>query len=41
MFKNGVKEGKGIFRWHDGKIYEGDFKNGFMHGKGIFSRGDD
>ena len=27
-WKEGQKNGKGIFYWADGSIYEGEFKNG-------------
>jgi hypothetical protein len=32
--KAGVKEGKGIFKTIDGKIYEGGWSNNKIHGKG-------
>lgn len=36
MFDNNNFDGKGIFKWRDGRIYEGDWKNGKMHGYGIY-----
>lgn len=27
--------GQGIFKWYDGKIYEGEFERGELHGNGI------
>ena len=41
QFKNGVREGKGIYYYANGAKYEGDFKNGFAEGKGnmIYSSG--
>lgn len=26
--------GRGVFKWNDGKIYEGEFKRNKMHGQG-------
>ena len=34
--KKGKKQGKGIYVWHDGSTYEGDFKNDSRHGNGYF-----
>ena len=33
--KNG-KSGKGIYKWHDGSTYEGDFEEDLRHGNGLF-----
>lgn len=33
---NGVKEGKGMFKWADGATYTGEFKNNDMHGQGVY-----
>ena len=35
--KKGRKHGKGIYIWHDGSTYEGDFKNDARHGNGLFN----
>ena len=35
-WKNGLREGKGIYYFNDGDRYEGDFKNDKREGKGIF-----
>ena len=35
-WKNGHKEGKGIYYFNNGNRYEGDWKNGQKEGKGIF-----
>ena len=32
---NGIREGKGIYYWNTGEIYEGEWKNDKMEGKGI------
>jgi hypothetical protein len=32
----GRKHGKGIYTWHDGSTYEGDFKNDARNGNGLF-----
>ncbi len=32
FFVNGLKNGKGIFKWKDGSIYEGEFKNNNIEG---------
>ena len=37
--KNGKKSGKGIYKWHDGSTYEGDFEEDLRHGNGHFSSG--
>ena len=34
--KTGKKNGRGIYRWHDGSIYEGDYRNDMRHGEGRF-----
>ncbi|VHV72180.1 MORN repeat-containing protein [Clostridioides difficile] len=34
-WKNGKKDGKGIYKWSDGCIYAGEFKGGKMEGYGI------
>jgi len=34
--KNGKKQGKGLYKWHDGSSYEGDFDNDLRHGNGFF-----
>ena len=34
--KKGKKNGKGIYVWHDGSTYEGDFKEDSRHGNGYF-----
>lgn len=34
--KKGKKHGKGIYVWHDGSTYEGDFRNDSRHGNGYF-----
>ena len=26
--------GRGVFKWYDGKIYEGEFKRNKLHGNG-------
>lgn len=32
---NGIKDDdKAIFKWANGKVYEGPFKNGYMEGMG-------
>lgn len=31
-----MQEGKGIFKWNDGRVYEGDFSRGKIHGKGKY-----
>ena len=35
IWKNNLKEGKGIFYYNNGR-YEGELKNGKMEGKGIY-----
>ena len=37
---NDVKEGFGIFRWPDGKRFEGNWLKGKQHGQGIYFSGD-
>lgn len=32
MYKNGLKEGKGVLVKNNGTTYEGDFQNDFEHG---------
>jgi len=32
--KSGIREGKGVFKSSDGKIYEGGWNNNKMHGRG-------
>ena len=27
--------GNGVFKWNDGKVYEGQFDRGEMHGNGV------
>ena len=34
--KDGKKHGKGIYRWNDGSVYEGDYRNDQRHGMGRF-----
>ena len=34
--KKGKKNGKGIYKWHDGSTYEGDFEDDLRHGNGSF-----
>jgi hypothetical protein len=34
--KKGMKNGKGIYKWHDGSTYEGDFEEDLRHGNGHF-----
>jgi len=34
-WKNGKKEGKGIYYYNNGNRYEGDWKNDLREGKGI------
>ena len=36
FFKNNNIEGKGIMKWKNGNVYEGDMKNGKMNGVGRF-----
>ena len=39
-FKNGIKEGKGIYKFNSselkGDVYEGEFKSGVFEGKGTY-----
>ena len=35
-FKNGLRHGKGIYKWTVGSSYDGDFKNGKKEGNGIY-----
>ena len=37
--KDGKKNGKGIYRWLNGSIYEGEYKNDMRHGKRPFHVG--
>jgi hypothetical protein len=32
--------GKGLFIWHDDRLYLGGFKNNMMHGEGTYTWGD-
>ena len=34
-FKNGLRDGKGIFYTDDGSVYDGEYKNDIREGKGI------
>jgi len=34
--KSGKKNGKGIYRWNNGSIYDGEYRNDLRHGKGRF-----
>ena len=34
------REGKGIFKWRDGRVYEGEWREGKQHGLGIFTSKD-
>ena len=36
----GEMHGKGVYRYADGAVYEGDFKDGLSHGRGIERRAD-
>jgi len=36
----GVRQGKGIYRWVNGDIYEGDFVDGKKEGEGKLFRAD-
>ena len=36
MFCNSVREGKGVYKWSDGRVYEGDYVNDQRHGHGHF-----
>lgn len=38
-WKDGERNGQGIYTWHDGDTYAGKWKEGKMHGQGTFSRG--
>ncbi len=33
-YLNGKKHGKGVFKWHNGTQYKGDFSAGYPHGDG-------
>ena len=33
---NDKKEGKGIYKWKDGRMYDGDWKNDAQHGVGAY-----
>ena len=35
-YKNGKREGYGIFRMINGDIYKGEFKDDFYNGKGVY-----
>jgi hypothetical protein len=41
MFKNGYPDGKGIYTWSDGKVYDGVWKQGMRNGKGTYSFAED
>lgn len=30
------KEGYGVFKWQDGRVYKGGWSNGIQHGDGLF-----
>jgi|APSaa5957512535_1039671.scaffolds.fasta_scaffold71281_2 hypothetical protein len=32
--------GKGLFVWHDDRLYLGDWKDNMMHGEGVYKWGD-
>ena len=34
--KRGLEHGYGVFTWHDGSQYEGNWANGKYHDKGLF-----
>ena len=34
--RKGKKNGKGVYKWHDGSTYEGDFEEDLRHGNGHF-----
>ena len=34
MFCEGNKSGKGIFKWHDGSVFDGTWKNNLFNGIG-------
>ena len=36
-YKNGLREGKGVYNYEGGEKYEGMFANGLKHGKGVFT----
>ncbi|MBT5698857.1 MAG: phosphatidylinositol kinase, partial [Flavobacteriales bacterium] len=35
--KNGKMQGKGIYTFSNGEIYEGEFKDNMFHGKGKYT----
>lgn len=39
-YSNGLKKGKGLFKWIDNSCYEGDIYNNIIHGKGIYKWSD-
>ena len=36
-YKNGLREGKGVYNYEGGEKYDGMFANGLKHGKGVFN----
>ena len=34
--QNNQRQGKGVYKWPDGREYEGNLKHGKMHGKGVY-----
>ena len=38
---NDKREGNGVFKWKDGRVYDGQWKDGKQHGIGIFQSKDD
>lgn len=36
MFRDDVREGKGVYYWKDGSRWEGEFKNNVMNGNGMY-----
>jgi hypothetical protein len=40
-YKNGKKNGFGIYLWPDGRKYEGYWKDGYQDGSGIFTYNDE
>ncbi len=39
-FKNGKREGRGIYTWDNGDKYDGEWKNGERSGRGVFTWSD-
>ena len=31
------RQGKGVYKWNSGKIYEGEWKNSLMDGEGVMT----